>query len=187
MAKTKNKKQEEIDTNFSFDNIKNAKDLIKKAVPNKEKEDSKILFFFRVNFEYKKKFNALRMERSDFLGNYDENNMDTFNLMVLFIKEVFQNNNMYEVAPDSFKHNVTRRGKRKKNNRTVPKEETENIQLYLSSTIDDIYLNCFYSFIKDNPEENIYNDFYSRNYFFFDVMDIIERNKQEFFKFKKVN
>lgn len=178
---SKKNKQEQKDVNFSFGNISQADDLInKKEFSN---DDTKTVFLFRIDRELYHRFNFLKNERAIRQKNYNEYNSDVFIIMLNVVEEYLREKGIYEEAPEIFKQIVNKRGKRRKNQRTVPKDRVEELLIYLSQEQGDNYLNCFYSYVKNNPNEDVNDTSFSKNYFFNDVIEIVSKNKSNFYKY----
>ena len=90
---------------------------------------------------------------------------------------------IYKESPIFFKNIVSKVGKRTKNSRTVPKEERKEIQIFLTDFYNDMYINCFYSFVANDSNLDVNDVFYSRTYFFVDFLDLILKNEKLFLNF----
>lgn len=183
--KDKQDKQEVKDVGFSFGNINNANELINKK--EHSNDDTKIVYLFRIDREFYHRFNFLKNERAIRQKKYDEYNSHIFIIMLKVVEESLREKGIYENATEIFKQIVNKRGKRKKNSRTVAKDRLEELTIYLPSEQSDNYLNCFYSHVKNNPNEDINDTSFSKNYFFNDVMDIVSENKSKFYKYKSLD
>lgn len=182
MSNDKKDKQEIKDIGFSFGNIGNANELINEK--KFSKDDSKIVYLFRIDKDFYHRFNFLKNERAIRQKKYDEYNSHIFIIMLSVVENYLRDKNIYENATEIFKHSVNRRGKRKANNRTVAKDRLEELSIYLSNEQSENYFNCFFSFIKNNPNEDINDNSFSKNYFFNDIIDIVSDNKDKFYKYK---
>ncbi|MFL0096055.1 hypothetical protein [Tenacibaculum maritimum] len=174
------KKQEVVNKNFSFNNISNADELINK---NNLEDDTKIVYLFRIDKDYYHRFNFLKNERAIRTKNYTEYNSDVFIIMIKIVEEYLKEKDIYKTCTELFKQNVNKRGKRRKNSRTVAKDRLEELQIYLSKEQSDIYLDCFYSHVVNNKEEDVNDTSFSKNYFFNDVMNYVSDNKNKFYKY----
>lgn len=183
--KDKQGKQEVKDVGFSFGNIDNANELINKK--EHSNDDTKIVYLFRIDRDFYHRFNFLKNERAIRQKKYDEYNSHIFIIMLKVVEESLKEKGIYEKSTEIFKQIVNKRGKRKKNNRTVSKDRLEELTIYLPTEQSDNYLNCFYSHIKNNPNENINDTSFSKNYFFNDIMDIVSDNKSKFYKYNSID
>lgn len=180
MTKPKKIKQEVTDVNFDMGNLTNATQNLSS---NKKIVEKKTLFYFRISAEYKKKFFILKNKRAENLDYFEENNTKAFYVMVLFVKDVLEKKGIYRESPIFFKNIVSKVGKRTKNSRTVPKEERKEIQIFLTDFYNDMYINCFYSFVANDSNLDVNDVFYSRTYFFVDFLDLILKNEKLFLNF----
>lgn len=114
---------------------------------------------------------------------YNEYNSQTFSVMLQVVKEHLESQNLYEKCTKLFEAAITKVGKRKQNKRTVSKENKKELQLIISPFDETIFFNCFYSVIKNSPDEDLNNTFYSKNYFFNDIIDIVQSNENSFLNF----
>ncbi|HAO14128.1 MAG TPA: hypothetical protein DDE71_00955 [Tenacibaculum sp.] len=180
--KEKNKKQEVKDNPFSINNIENANELINKN-HEESKEESKVVYLLRIDKDFYDRFHFLKNERAIRQKKYDEYNTQVFIIMLSVVKECLVEKGIYEKSTEIFNQIVNKRGKRKKNKRTVSKDRLEELTIHLSSDKNQEFLNCFYSVIKNNPEESINDSSLSKNYFFNDIIEIISNNKNTFYKY----
>ncbi|MCG8208164.1 hypothetical protein [Tenacibaculum finnmarkense] len=178
------KKNKQIVTNgnLSFNNIKEADELI-----NKKKNflvNSKVVYLFRIDRDFHQIFNFLKNERAIRTKNYSEFNSGIFIIMINIVAQILKEKGIYKEANPIFIQTVNKRGKRKRNSRTVVKDRVEELLIYLSNEQSKVFLNCFFSHVSESRNEDVNDPSFSKNYFFNDIMNYISDNKDLFFKYK---
>ncbi|MCG8226363.1 hypothetical protein [Tenacibaculum finnmarkense] len=180
--KTKNK-QEIVNKSFKIDNITNANNLINQNIKKDFGNNEKNIYLFRIDVDFYNRYNFLKNERSIRTKNYTEFNSEVFIIMIKIVKNILTEKGIYKSANEIFIQTVNKRGKRKKNKRTVKKERMKELQVYLPKDENEIFFNCFYSHVLNSPEEDVNDDSFSKNYFFNDIIEYISKERDIFFKF----
>ncbi|MEE9361377.1 MAG: hypothetical protein V3U92_02130 [Cellulophaga sp.] len=196
MAKKTNEKQtkqELVNTSFSFTNVpKVGEKNVLSGSPDGDTDNTDSLvndvssivkIQFNIHPDYVKKFHRLKGEYA--LAN------DSFNFFVdkmfccgvAFLKDNFEKNKMYEKPNNEFLKRVLRAGKRKKNNRSLPIKDSDQVFVKIDSKYSDDYNALIFSYMLKYDKESIADDKYSRTYFFYDFIDLLEKNKKTFLKF----
>ncbi len=175
-------KQAVIEEQFSMENISKATKVFR-GLKSQSIQYNTIRFL--VHKDYIQKFNELRISYDEVQKLFISKN-HFFGVMIEFLKTKYEKEKIYKKASAEFIEAVTKRGKRKKNTRTYSTELLDSLTIKASLNISDDYLDLMYSFILNKKGESIYNDYHSRTYFFYDLLDLIEKNKTSFIKFKNV-
>lgn len=138
---------------------------------------------FKVHHELIEQFHILRMDYAKSQKIFSLSNNEAFTFMVEFMYYSFKEDNILKDCPEDFKTAIIRVGKRKTTERTVSFAYSDTILFTIKEDIADKYMDIMFSFILNNPKDNIYNTHHSRTYFFYDFIQFIKTNKKEFLNF----
>ncbi|MBS9775717.1 MAG: hypothetical protein KGV57_01335 [Fusobacterium sp.] len=181
------KKQEIKTEDFDFGNISKINKIIKKVKQtddDKKDNNEMVSYNFSLHKNIIEEFYKLKQEYAFEKKDYNLSVNRMMSIMITFIFNDYEKKNFIENVPNSFIENVIRRGRRKRNDRTYPKNERENFQILISKREDKMYLEIMYAYLRNNPSSNEFDD--SKNtrvYYFYDFIDYIKLHKEEFLKF----
>lgn len=179
------KKQEEVKAKFDvsqFSNVSKGKSVNKEAVQD-QKESELATIKFKVHNDQLEIFHNLKMDYARENKKFNLSNNEMFVTCILFLKKDFENRKIFLKCPLDFKEAIIKPGKRKATERTFPKDLTSSIIFTIDSEIADNFMDLMFSFIKNNPNDNVFNDHHSRTYFFYDFMSLLNSNKSKLLKF----
>lgn len=180
-----NKKQEVTNRKLDLSNVKKAgkvKDEKKEAPDRKE---TLVAVKFKVHKDLIKRFQNLRIDYSKQHERFDVSNNLMFKIMVLFMEKMYEDDNVMQRSPDDFRKYITRPGKRKATDRTYTQELNDEIVFTIPEYVSDTYMDVMFSYIRKDKSASVFDDHYSRPYFFYDFMDYMDANKKELMKFKE--
>lgn len=176
-----NKKQEIVTGNLNFNNMSPDKDFGKasRTKDSKEPVDKLVTIKFKVHKVQIEYFHLLKIDyaRSNKIFNLSSNEM--FAMGILFLADKYKNLGILKPCPTDFKDAIIRPGKRKATERTFPFTETDAITFTIKNSIADIYMDIMFSYISNDPNDDLFNDHHSRTYFFYDFIDELKSNKKE--------
>ncbi len=186
----KSKKQEVVNKDFSFNNIKKAnksENFVGKKTEDKPKKKLKgrtVWLNFGVHKECKYKFLSMYLDYKELNEFYSLDVMDFFSLSCNFLIKKYKEENVFEESTISFEKFAFRAGKRGKTDRSPNQDEKENIRISISQEVYKKFKNLTYTFVKLFHNSNYTNDCYSKGFFFYDFVDELHKNKKEFMKYK---
>ncbi|QKX07705.1 hypothetical protein HN014_22155 (plasmid) [Aquimarina sp. TRL1] len=187
----KNTKQETIDEDVSFSNSKTSFKNISSAAEkfnspvNTKKDHSKQQGYERgvriqlhkdtlaIFFKLRKKY-----ELAIFNENYKTVDQKHFFVAIIdfYINKLIKEG-LYNEAPETFIASVTKKGRRRKTERSCSAENREDIFFGVSSKSYKDYFDIMYSFIKN--DETLDPRVFSTSYFFYDLVDFTKKNIKE--------
>jgi len=138
---------------------------------------------FTILNTYLDKFHLLRLNYAKQHKDYGFSNNKMLLVSILFLYDKFNREGILLEAPEGFNKAILRTGSRKRNNRSYPKALTKSITIKVHEVASKKYLDLMFSFISNAKDQSVFEDHHSRNYFFYDFIDLLDLNKKEFFKF----
>lgn len=112
-----------------------------------------------------------------------KNDSAGFILCTEFLKNIFEREQIYKKCPESLKVSILKKGRRPNTDRTFAASETTKKMFHPTDAVNDTYLDLLFSYIIFTGG-NILETFYTRNYFFYDFVDLLYKYKKEFLNFK---
>ncbi|GAA4277501.1 hypothetical protein [Aquimarina mytili] len=105
--------------------------------------------------------------------------------VISYYVKFLENQNLYKTAPDNFIYNATKKGRRKKNDRSFSSDEKVAEFFGVTQKSYDEYLNVMYSYFesKDNLDPSIF----TTGYFFYDLIDFTEKHITSIIEYAKEN
>lgn len=185
MAKKKAEKTKVIDENFDFSSVS----TIGRKVSNETEVDKDISsdklvrFKLFVSNEYYVKYNNVYMNYASSNQIFNLTNHKFFNICVLFLKSVFEDEKMYIECPYEFHRSVVRPGKRKRNDRYVSANKGHSVGYIVDENVSDVYSSLMYSFILKYDKKSLFDQKHSRGYFFYDFIDLLMKYDKKLIKF----
>lgn len=175
------KKQEVTARKLDFSNITKAEK--KDVVVEKPKKKKLVPIKFKVHNDLIESFHLLRIEYAKNNKKFSLSNNEMFLLMVGFMYDSYKKKEILIDCPEDFKKSMIKPGKRKATDRTFPSEETSEILFTIPEKVADDYMDIMFSFIMNNPKDDVLNSHHSRTYFFYDFIAYLEKNQKQLFKF----
>ena len=151
---------------------------------NINKQQQLLPLKFKVHKDLIENFHLLRFDFSKKQKIYSLSNNKMFSIMVNFLHDQFDKQQILKKAPAEFIKAMVKPGRRKATSRNAPFPLSDSILFTVESDIIDKYINVMYSYILNDKEDSVFNDHHSRTYFFYDFIDYIKLNKKEFLKFQ---
>jgi hypothetical protein len=179
------KKQEEVKAKFDvsqFSKMAKGKSVNKESLTN-EKNNELATIKFKVHKDQLELFHNIKMDYAKANKKFNLSNNEMFTKSILFLKNKFEIEKMFLECPLDFKKAIIKPGKRKATERTFANDLTSTIIFTIDSDIADNFMDLMFSFIKNDPKDNVFNDHHSRTYFFYDFMALINSNKTKLLKF----
>ncbi|QKX07704.1 hypothetical protein HN014_22150 (plasmid) [Aquimarina sp. TRL1] len=88
--------------------------------------------------------------------------------------DYLKSNNLYKEAPGNFIYNATRKGRRKKNERSFSSSEKVEEFFGISNQIYTSYFDLMFSFVEANNKLD--PSIFTTSYFFYDLVDFTEKH-----------
>jgi hypothetical protein len=179
------KKQKEVKAKFDvsqFSNVSKGKTVGKESLTT-EKNNELATIKFKVHNDQLESFHNLKMDYARENKKFNLSNNEMFVNCILFLKKHFENKKIFLKCPLDFKEAIIKPGKRKATERTFSKDVTSSIIFTIDSEIADHFMDLMFSYIKNDPKDNIFNDHHSRTYFFYDFISLLNTNKSKLLKF----
>lgn len=180
-------KQKEISRKLDFSNITKADTKITTKSNAKSKKKKLVPIKFKVHNDLIEQFQILRIDYAKYNKKFSLSNNQMFLLMVGFLDDHFSKKGILLECPSDFKKSIIKPGKRKATERTYPSKETSEILFTITEDIADNYMDIMFSFIMNNPKDDILNSHHSRTYFFYDFIAFLEKNKKGLLKFTSIS
>lgn len=138
---------------------------------------------FKVHIDLIKEFHSLQMEYAQKNKIFALSNNEMFAVMVAFMYETFKQKKILKLCPSDFSESVIRPGKRKATARTVTFPYADVIIFKITKATADKYMDVMYSYICNDPKDNIFNTHHSRTHFFYDFLQYMTDRKTDLMKF----
>lgn len=173
---SKKDKQEVTNRAFNISNISKASSNFKKEASVSEN----VPIRFKVHKDLIETFHLLKMDYAKAHKNFALSSNEMLEIMVLFMESKYIEENILQNCPESFKKAIIKPGRRKTTKRTVSFPYSDSIQFLVQEQIADKYMDIMFSFISDDPNDDVFNRHHSRTYFFYDFIEFIKDHKKEF-------
>lgn len=138
---------------------------------------------FKVHIDLIKEFHSLQMEYAQHNKIFSLSNNEMFAVMVEFMYAAFEQEKILKMCPSDFSESVIKPGKRKATSRTVAFPYADVIIFKIEKQTADKYMDVMFSYISNDPNDNIFNTHHSRTHFFYDFLKYITTRKADLMKF----
>jgi hypothetical protein len=179
----KKTKQNSIDANFDFSSVEKASRFIN---PDKKVEKSipkTVNFRLYIPTDLYKAYKGLMLEYAAHNEIFNLSNDRFFTNASLFVHSLFSEGNFFLQRPESFHSAIVRPGKRKRNDRYIAVKDAETLNFSVDESISNLYSSLIYSYIIKYDRDSLFDSKYSRVYFFYDFVRILQENKKAFFDY----
>lgn len=150
-------------------------------VAEKKKEDDKKVFVWKIHKTLNLKYNNLSSEFIRCLSKHWYTKNDLFRLSLNYFKNELEKQNKYWEAPEGFIRKIKRSGKRPKCERYAEGDNIYKMVIAVNNDTYRLYMNVLFSVAKSKKDEH--NVHLSTKYFFYDLVDMIERDFEDIVRF----
>ena len=138
---------------------------------------------FKVHIDLIKEFHSLQMDYAQHNKIFALSNNEMFAVMVEFMYAAYKQEKILKMCPSDFSESVIRPGKRKATSRTVAFPYADVIIFKIGKEIADKYMDVMFSYISNDPKDNVFNTHHSRTHFFYDFLGYMATRKNDLMKF----
>ncbi|WP_431130022.1 hypothetical protein [Flagellimonas flava] len=145
------------------------------------KTTDKKVFVWKIHKTLNHRYNNLSDEFIRCLSNHWFTKNDLFRLSLNYFKNKLENENSYYGAPVGFIKHIKRSGKRPKSERYAEGDDIFKLVIAVNNEYYKMYMDVLFSVAKKNRDEH--NVHLSTKYFFYDLVDMIEKDFEEIVAF----
>lgn len=171
----KSKKQDIINEEADFSNIKLAQTFNSLNTEPDNASNDKKGFNLVLSNEDALRFTKLHHYFVSETNVYKYSSKNEFlNCCIGYLIKYYEKKDLYKTADDGFIKMVTRKGRRPKCERNVDRSDAVFLFFRLEPLFYNGYYDLMFSFL--NHKEDRFNKCYSASYFFYDFLNLVEKN-----------